>query len=278
MKKFLKRFLLFFCLPVALFIGFIFGSTFYIRKCMPEHFDYKDSTAHFNISYNESDKEAIADIKDRLESNYDRITTDLNQKMDEPVNIKIYSDLNSYHFNKKIRSGLFWWIEVFKKYSPQVVGDTDPGTGVISMVSPLNPGESGYTYDIILSVAVHEFTHAVAVKVMPKPEYTLFTGFGMTLNEGLAVYESDQGSLFDKDDSFNASVLKVLPKSIDDLTVDNDYRYPIGYSFVKYVVENYGYNKIIELLQKDHKESNKSKYDSETRALYDSWVEYLKSN
>lgn len=274
MKKFFKRFLLFFCLPVAIFIAFVFGSTFYILKWMPEHFDYQDHSAHFNISYNESEKSAIADIENRLESSYDRITNDLKQPMDKPINIKIYPDLESFHFANKLKSGLFWWIRIFQKEEAWVVGNTDSTSGDIKMVSPLNPGESGHDYDSILSVAVHEFTHAVALKVMPNSN-GLTSGFGLTLNEGLAVYEAGQGTMFEKDGSFNSAILRALPESIDKLSVDYNYRYPVGYSFVKYIVENYGYDKIIELLKKDYSGNN---YDSETRALYDEWVEYLKSN
>ena len=80
MKKFWKRFLLFFCSPVAIFIAFVLGSTIYIRGYRQEHFDYEYHTAHFNISYNESEKLSIADIENRLESSYDRITTDLKKQ------------------------------------------------------------------------------------------------------------------------------------------------------------------------------------------------------
>ena len=45
--------------------------------------------------------------------------------------------------------------------------------------------------------------------------------------------------------------------------------------FVKYVVKNYGYDKLIELLKKDYSGGN---YDSEARQLYNEWVEYLKAN
>lgn len=77
MKKFFKRFLLFFCLPVAIFIVFVFGSTIYIKGYMSEYFDYQDYTGHFNISYNESEKPVIADIENCFENSYERITNDL---------------------------------------------------------------------------------------------------------------------------------------------------------------------------------------------------------
>ena len=273
MKKFLKRFLLFFCLPVVIFVAFVFGSTLYIRNWMPEHFDYQDSTAHFSISYNESEKAAIEDLKSQLENNYDRITTDLKQPMDKPVNIKIYPDLDSFHFANKLKSGIFWWINIFKKEESWVVGNTDL-RGDIMMVSPLNPGENGFTYDDILKVAVHEFTHAVSVKAGNNTGF-IRSGFGMLINEGLAVYEAGQGSNYEKDEQFNSKVLEAVLQSIDDIKPDSTYRYYAGYSFVKYVVENYGYDKIVELLKKDYSGNN---YDNETKDLYNEWLEYLKAH
>ncbi len=273
MKKFWKKFLLFFCLPMAIFIAFVLGSTIYIRGYHQEHFDYQDHTAHFNISYNESEKSAIADIENQLESSYDRITTDLKQPMDKPVNIKIYPDLDSLHFSLKLNSGLFWWINIFGKMDSKVVGNTDIGSKCIKMVSPLNTGESKYTYDQILSVAIHEFTHAVAINLAPNEE-SINSGFGMFLQDGLAVYESGQWPLIFRRFT-NKDILGGITGEVDKLSPSDGNRYATGYSFVKYVVENYGYDKIIELLKKDYKGNN---YDSETRQLYDEWVEYLKVN
>lgn len=90
--------------------------------------------------------------------------------MDQPINIKIYPDLDSLHFSLKLNSGLLWWINIFGKMNSNVVGNTDTGSKCIQMVLPLNPGESGYTYDQILSVSVHEFTHAVALNLAPNTE------------------------------------------------------------------------------------------------------------
>ncbi len=275
MKKFFKRFLLFFCLPLVIFVAFVFGSTIYIRGYRQEHFDCEDHTEHFNISYNESEKSAIADIENQLENSYGRITTDLKQPMDKPVNIKIYPDLDSLHFSLKLNSGLFWWINIFGKMDPKVVGDTDTGSKEIKIVSPLNPGKSGYTYDMILSVAVHEFTHAVTLKLAPNDE-SINIGFGQFLQDGIAVYESNQGVEIENNPSFtNENILKVLPESIDEHSASDGYRYVTGYSFIKYVIDNYGYDKLIELLKKDYSGGN---YDSETRQLYNEWVEYLKTN
>ena len=275
MKKFFKRFLLFVILPIVIFIAFMYGSTMYIRNWMPENFDYEDKTEHFNISYNESEKGAISDIKNHLENNYDRITTDLKQPMDKPVNIKIYPDLSSFHFAINLRSGKYWWINIFKEESSWVIGDTNPNNGIIRIVSPLNPGASGFTYDEILTATVHEFTHAVSLKISPDYMYNHIDPFRITLDEGLAVYESGQGSMYEKVDSFNSTVLNALPESIDMLSSLDQNRYMAGYSFVKYVIEKYGYDKIISLLKKDYSHKN---YDDETRQTYNEWVEYLKAN
>lgn len=145
----------------------------------------------------------------------------------------------------------------------------------IRMVSLANSGENGYTCEQVLSVTIHGFTHAVALNLAPNKE-SINVGFGQFLQDGLAVYESGQevemenNPLFTKD-----NILKVLPESIDKHSATDGNRYAMGYSFIKYVVESHRFDKIIGLLKKDYSGNN---YDSETRKIYDEWVEYLKAN
>lgn len=267
MKKFFKRFLLFFCLPLAILAIIVFAPAAFIRYCMPERFDYHDNTAHFSIYYNESDKSAIEDLKNQLESSYERITTDLKQPMNKSTTIKVYPDLNTFHSTLKFRScegnGLLWWINVLfsGERGDWYLGNTDGTTGEIRIVSPLNPDAGG-------CIPIHEFTHAVVNEVTSNSNRIVGTTFGKLLNEGIAVYESGQRVICD-------NISTILPESIDKLPTSSEFAYAGGYLFVKYVVENYGYDKLIELLKKDYSGGN---YDSETRRLYNEWVEYIKTN
>lgn len=280
MKKFLKRFLLFFCLPLTLLAVFVFGSIAYVRYY--DHFteSRKAKSSHLSFLYNDSEADVIDDINDKLDSRYERVLKDLKQEKEMSLEwhiIMLHPDLNS--FQSKMM-GLPWWLaDICKGFgmtiddrNPKYVGATD-NDGFIRIVSPSNPGNSGYTYDQILDVAVHELTRKVIGRI--SDSRLPFTGFGNMLIEGLSIYESGQGYMYEKDDSFDSQVLKVLPESIDKNSVSGGNICVAGYSFVKYVIDNYGYDKIIELLKKDYTNNN---YDTQTRALYDEWVDYLKAN
>lgn len=283
MKKFLKGFLLFFCLPVAVVAAFVYGLIFCARYV--ERFDRSTKTEHFFIRYNGSEDGIIDDVENKLESNYARIKRDL--KIEDKVSLEEYQviidpDLNSLHSKMM---ALPWWIADIAKLSGRYVplrdsknvGGVDHNE-VIRIVSPSNPGDSGYTYDQILDVATRELTRKVARRLADRS--AMFNGFGYMLVEGLAFYEANQGYIYDKGDgSFNSEVLAIAPESIysfknmDMMIGDN--KYPVGYSFVKYVVENCGYDKVLDLLKKDY---SSQEYDKETVALYDEWIKYLKSN
>lgn len=279
MKKFLKGFLLFFCLPVALIAAFVYGSIFYVRNVEP--FNEHAQSKHFYILYNNSEADIINDVENKLENNYANIKKDL--KIDDTVGLDVHTvmihpDLNSLQ-SKMI--GLPWWIaDMFKAAgydvplrNPQNVGGTD-NYGFIRIVSPANPGESGFTYDQVLDVVTHELTRKAAKQI--GGDLLEFTKLGYTLSEGLATYEANQGYMYDYDnEDFNSTVLEMLPESIDDFDITNQNVRPmVGYSLVKYVSEKYGFDKVLDLIKKDYSNG----YDEETKTIYDSWIDYLKSN
>ena len=146
-----------------------------------------------------------------------------------------------------------------------VVGDAYDNE-IIRIVSPLNTGNSGHTYEGILKVVVHEFVHIVASKIN-----NLKRSF--VLSEGIAVYESGQMS--------SSSVnLELLPNSIEEMfswSTNNNPggMYSCGGSFVAFIVENYGYDKFIELYKRDY--SNKV-FDNDIREIYNKWIESIRNS
>ena len=85
--------------------------------------------------------------------------------MHKAMNLKVYLELDSLHFAEHLKSESIWQIIIFKSAAPRWVEATDTNIGNVMMVSPLNPGESGYTYNQILTVATNEFTYAIGSKI-----------------------------------------------------------------------------------------------------------------
>ncbi len=258
MKKATKVIWIFGGLVTFLLGGLILSK--WIANTVTDRFECKCSSEHFNISYNLSDEKAVTDIQKYLEENYERITTNLKQPLDSPVEVKIYSDLTSFHEAVKVHSNFFWFTS---KVPHWVVGTTNGS--VIRIVSPLNPGDSGHDYDAILKVAVHEFTHVIASKINRIER-------SFVLSEGIATYEAGQRDL-------NSASPDILPSSIEEMFAWNESNephkmYTCGGSFVAFIVENYGYNKFIELYKRDY---TRNVFDDDIREIYNQWINKIKN-
>ena len=258
MSKFIKRSILILFLTVlVLFGGLILFKWF--SNISTNRFDKEIMSNHFKIFYNMSDESCIEDVKNYLENNYQRITTDFKQTFDKPIEVKIYSDLESLHraINVAVKQGLFFFLQ------PDVTDDWVVGTstqGTIRIVSPINSGKSNRTYDDILKVVVHEFTHITTSKIRDSQ--------CSVLEEGIAQYEAGQT------DNENVSLKDKLPNSIEEMfswnNINNsDKTYSIGISFVKFIIEKYGYDRFIEIYKKDYQ---KDGFDDGIREVYQSWV------
>jgi len=258
MKKFL---IIVFSIIIAVFGGLVLSK--WIANIVTDSLDKKVISEHFEISYNLSDEKVIPEVKEYLEENYERETTDLKQNIDEPIQVKIFPNLKSLHNAIKVNGHFFWWMGDVQDW---VVGSAMGGS--IRMLSPLNPGNSGHTYEGILKVAVHEFTHIVASKINLNVSASIFS-------EGIALYEAQQNTNISND------LVTILPSSIEELFSwknDNDFGasrvYALGGNFVGFIIENYGYDKFIELYKRDY---SNNIFEEDIRQIYNSWIDKIKN-
>lgn len=256
----MKKFFIILFISIFVLCGGLILSK-WIANIVTDRFESEVNSEHFKISYNLTDKQAIPDVQRYLEENYDRVTTDLKQQLDEPVIVKIYSDLDSFHNAVRVHRSIFWWQGEVKNW---VVGTAN--SGIIRIVSPLNPGNSGHTYDSILKVVVHEFVHVVASKINKIER-------GFVLSEGIAVYEARQMDL-------SSVSAELLPNSIEEMfswdgNNNSSGMYSCGGSFVAFIVENYGYDKFIELYKRDY---SNNVFDDDIREIYNKWISWVKNS
>lgn len=57
----------------------------------------RKESEHFKYSSTKRDKEALDDLEENLESNYDRIAKDLNVILDEKIDVSIYPNIDEFH-------------------------------------------------------------------------------------------------------------------------------------------------------------------------------------
>jgi hypothetical protein len=196
-----------------------------------DKFKLQVESQHFKYYSFNKDVKCLNDLEKSLEDNYKRISNDLNVSLKDKVEIEIYSDIQSFHNAIGAPNAPMW----------------DVGTGwgnKIKMVSQLNPGEY-HTYDTLMQVVVHEFTHVMVSNINQN-----LKGIPLWLNEGTAAYEAKQMNSNMK----GALKGKILKNDIPTLYAMNsnnlsDGGYAFSYTAVEYIVKNYGYNSLIGLIK-----------------------------
>lgn len=215
----------------------------------------RKESEHFKYSSTKSDKEALDDLEENLESNYDRIAKDLNVTLDEKIDVYIYPNIDEFHKAIGMEDAEDWLVGVARN-------------GEILMVSPLNPG-SVHTYDSLMSVIVHEYTHILVGNLNEITD--------VYLNEGIAVVEANQIDNNTKYYLKESTKLDKLP-SIDEMKnkyseLEQPYAFTGG--FVEFLIGDYGYYGIIDLIK--NPDDIEIITGSTKEELEQSWKEYILS-
>lgn len=203
----------------------------------------KHETEHFEIFYPRSEEKMISEILPKLEKNYETVLSHLGTKpLNKRIFVKIYPSLKEFH------EAIGWtdapnWIS--GRFANGVIEVAVPNSGI----------------DRAITLITHEMTHIISKTLNP--------GFvPAILFEGIATYEAGQSYL-----KSELKDLEILP-TVDELFSmhqGNKFLYPLSYSFVKFIIENGGYSKIIELLKVNY-QKNEFEFDS-IKDIYEAWTE-----
>lgn len=198
-------------------------------------------TEHFKIEYPKVTEEKVKELSRYLEENYERITKDLGVSFDKKTPVKLFKTWSGFKnsFGEKIPVPSF------------ATGGWVNNTVRVRM----DLGD-----EMCKKTLLHEFTHA-ATKLINPGTIPFFLG------NGIAEYEAGNKP----DESFYKSV-KTLPEDPSWLLQKNmpDYApYQFAYSFTEFIVKNYGYEKVRELLKQDYV-SNGFNFDN-MKDIYSKW-------
>ncbi len=211
-------------LSILFFIG-AFG-------CDKNEMKLQTESEHFIFYAYDEDISCLDDLGSVLESNYVRITNDLQVTLDHKITIEIYPDLDMFHLAIDQPEAKEWLVGVYMN-------------GMIKMVSPLQPGNQ-HTYESLMKVIVHEFTHVLVSEINAS-----FYNIPIWLNEGIAVYEAEQWSRGDEAVIIGLIHQNALP-SLNDLDNSNFnelHGYLLSYTVVGYIVAEYGYETLTALIK-----------------------------
>lgn len=199
-------------------------------------------TEHFKLEYPKVEEEKVKELTKELEKNYGRITTDLDVSLDKKTFVKLFKSKTA--FQQSIgcygASDVDWITGVGGNNAIKVRMDID--------------------FDSLRQVIVHEFTHVATEAINSGHIPFVFM-------EGIATYEAGQKSLKE-----SLKCVDHLPSDSEWLIKNNipgNLRYGFAYSFTEFIVKNYGYEKIRELLKINY-QNNEFHFDN-IKDIYSAW-------
>lgn len=209
-------------------------------------------TSNF-MFYGSNMKDYIDSLSDALESNYERIVSDLKYQLTEKVTVYVHSSLHRLHSALGVLNGPEWLR----------AGWT---WGILHIAS------SEYFTELPAEkVAVHALAEIIIQKINSSAPYWL--------HQGIAAYEShwlDKGwiksIIADKVAKNEISPLKALVS--DYRTFGDNYGYVYAYTVSEFIVEKYGLSKLGMLLRAPNNFLDIFGYSEDK--FWVRWVSYLK--
>jgi hypothetical protein len=206
-------------------------SFFYFR---PEN-KKEIKTEHFHFLFSSNINSAtITELANALESNYSRIGNDLETKPPDGIEVDVYAE--RWHYIKATGN----W----------------SASGSIEGISKLHFVKQAWSESNNKKVAVHEFAHAVTLKLLldnegqpvdSKKFDQKFSAFPTWLWEGVSVYEAQQ--------FVDPRTLPYLNNGQYPNIAELNSRlkggkiYSCGYTIIEFILEKYGRDKLIELIK-----------------------------
>ncbi len=225
--------------------------------------DLEFESEHFNFYSKKGDTSVLEDVSKSLESNYSRITENMQTLFESKIDVFIYPNITSFH------------TAIYAPNAPDwVVGAANKNE--LKMVSPLHPG-SAHTYESLMKAIVHEFVHTVMLNFTKQG----LTGLPNWLNEGYAYYEAKQLTKSQRK-IIRANVLNNTIPSWKELEKANSYQfgdmngYPMSATIIEFLVDSYGLEKLKQYIITP--ENVREIYNLSKEDLEVLWLEHLKKD
>jgi hypothetical protein len=238
-----------------------------IPKLIGQNIDslnFAKESQHFNFYSTNGDIKVLDSLAITLENNYSRIMNHLGIQIDKKTNVKVFPNVKAFHVAINQPDAPDW-----------VVGGT-LNTDEIMMVSPLHPG-SVHTYESLMQVIVHEFTH-IAVYYARGDKGV--TGLPRWLNEGYAQYEAGQVNEHIRKIVELSVIAKTPPTwtqldTVSFMEFGNMNGYGLSVMIVEFLVVTYGIDKLVLLIKEP--ENIETIYGLSKEKLEKQWIQFLKN-
>lgn len=208
-------------------------------------------TEHFTIYYETLSEKTLNDIEEKLETSYTNIQDFFSLRQTQKGRVVVYASVERFQ-----RAYLGIFLSLF-------YGDWASGAAyqdLVLITSPENPGTQ-HTYEDILEIVTHEYTHTLVYQQNEVPD--------IWLDEGVATFLSGQKSEL----PLKIPGFETMQKQDMNTFLENE-GYAFSYVYVEYLVKVYGNEKVVNLIRNnDYEETfGKSAFD-----IYNEWVSYLET-
>ena len=217
----------------------------------------KTSTMHELVRenltlYYEQEKQAAHAVLYALETERNRIATQLAITTHLMVHLFVYDDLPTLHEKYEVLYG--------RKPAEWVVGTCEGN--IILLVSPANPGE-GHDFDSLVKVALHEMAHIY--------NQQLNSSMLMWIDEGLATFLSNQnpedyGYKIDYHPTFEEM------QTNDSTVFANAEGYALSYFYIAYLVSTFGWDAVLTLAKTN---DYMMAFSRSAQDVYVDWIQSL---
>lgn len=242
------------------------GCIDYIKKTYAQiPFDLQKETEHFKFYCEADHLSAIEDTITTLEENYDRVVSDLRTELNKKTDVVFYPTEE-------------WFFKAAKGTNSSVVEENLYGFWHKGTIHLLSPSILTVENNIIPNMAIHEFIHAVTFELNPDPEKEGYinTQAPRYLLEGIATYESgvmsynfmEAGKAIRENNFPTIEELETLSHHNTNYNI-----YTYGGLFCEYIVKQYGWDKMVEILKTFDVESALGKNKDDIRS---DWIEFIR--
>ncbi len=220
------------------------------------------TSENFNFYSKKQDVKVLDDLSKVLESNYLRITKDMQTSFNSKIDVFIYPNTKAFHRAINYPDAPGW-----------VVGAASKNE--LKMVSPFNSG-SVHSYKSLMKAIVHELAHTVVLNIRKQG----LVGLPNWLNEGFAYYEANQLTKAQRK-IIHSNLLKNSIPSWNELEKANTSEfgsmggYWLSATIIEFLIDSYGFEKLKQYIIEP---KNVEKiYKISEKDLELTWLKYLKT-
>jgi len=223
----MRRFLNVFILTI------FFGTSFSQEK--PQHFEWLNLESHpFQFFFTKSDKLYAEELSSLFQNAYFDLKNRI--ELDIQKSVSVFLTPNQEVFNKLTGNAVPHWVE----------GVADPLRSLIILKSPMMTDR----HERLPKLVRHELTHILIGQSVPNP-----TVLPKWFNEGMAIHLSADEE-FTAGEAISKALLSNSTISLSEIDEVLQFQqakaalaYEESYSFILYLIEEYGFGAVIKLIQ-----------------------------